>query len=102
MAVVFVLLVFLVQVGFLMSARATAQAAADSFAARAELVMVDESALADELRTSLPGARDVEVNLQRDSGFVSADVYLDWDPPGPSFLSIPIRVRGLAPVIDVP
>ena len=103
MAVSFMLLAVLVQVAVLVGARASAQAAVDSFARRAAVVeTLAERALVDELDRSLPGARDVIVDLVRGSDLVVATASFEIDPPGPLLAPVSVQVRGQAPVIAPP
>lgn len=101
--VAFLLLALVVQVVLLVGARTSAQAAVDSFARRAAASPgAPASDLAAEARAALPGAQDVEASVVRTAETVQATLEFSWDPPGPRFVPIRVRVVGLAPVVNPP
>lgn len=91
MAVFFLLLLLVVQIGFLLASRSMAISAAEASARRAAAGSPpdhEEDRLADEFRRAIPGAdvRSIEVTVSATSATVAA--VIDWRPPGPVFVPV--------------
>ena len=103
LGIAFILFAIVVQVALLVSARSTAQAAVDAYARRAAAATTSTSDdLIAEIGRVLPGAREVEVSLERSDAVVTAVLQFSWDPPGPRLVPVSVRVAGSAPVVAPP
>jgi Flp pilus assembly protein TadG len=103
LGIAFILFAVVVQVALLFTARTTAQAAVDAFARRAAVSSWSNSQdLTAQIEKALPGSRDVEVSVDRSASVVSAVVEFAWDPPGPRFGPVSVRVTGSAPIVSPP
>ena len=106
LGIAFLLLALVVQVAFAATARNAAEAAVAASARRAARTAVDigheRAALAQILAQTVPGARDPEVGLARDETAATATARFRWDPPGPAWLPITIRVAASAPLVTPP
>lgn len=103
LGVAFFLLALVVQVAFLLSARASAQAAVDSFVRRAAVTESDSSSeLVAELGRALPGASDISVTVSRSPSVVTAALEFTWNPPGPRLIPVVVRVIRSSPAIEPP
>ncbi len=95
MAVFFLLMVLIAQIGFLLLTRSTlsasVEAAARQGAADPDAVMSIEDGLRVDLEATIPGASIESVSVVRDGDRVVATADIRWTPPGPDL--IPIRMR---------
>ena len=106
MAVFFLLLVIIVQLGFVMVARDVAATAVDAAARRAarpgaDLVMVEDR-LIDELERVVPGAQAVEATVLVEDHAVAVTASIAWAPPGPDLVPVVIAVEATTPVAVPP
>jgi len=106
MAVVFMLLVIIVQLAFVLVAREVSQTAVDAAARRAarsgtDLVAVEER-LTVELAAVVPGAQEVEATVQSTGETVDVDAIINWAPPGPDLVPVVIKVRATVPLAVPP
>ncbi len=105
MAVVFLLLVVIVQAAFLVVARGVSQSAVDAAARRAARPAADLEVVAErltaELASVVPGAHGVDVRVQAGAGGVDVGAAIDWAPPGPDLVPVVIRVEATA-LLGVP
>ena len=106
MAVVFMLLVIIVQLAFVLVAREVSQSAVDAAARRAArdstgLVEIQDR-LTTELAAVVPGAHEVtaSVRIEDHRVEVSADVF--WAPPGPELVPVVIHVEARVPQVVPP
>lgn len=102
--VFFLLLMLIVQVGFLILARsATATSVEAALRSGAVgLVSVDavQSGLERDLAALVPGAVDVIVVVTENDETLSAIVRFRWVPPGPDFIPVTVQVeRSVARVV---
>jgi hypothetical protein len=100
LAVAFLLLTLLVQVGFVVAARNAAEASVAAAARRAARPGADpaleEAALSDMLRSSLPGIEGLSVDVQARPETVEASARFLWQPPGPRWMPLAIHVAAVA------
>jgi hypothetical protein len=101
MAVVFLMLMVLVQVSLAMSARSAAGAAVSAAARRAALPGADPAAegvrLAAEVGSLVPGAVDVTGAVEVEVDRARASTSFTWMPPGP--VLTPFVIRATAEVL---
>jgi hypothetical protein len=101
MAVVFLMLMVLVQVSLAMSARSAADAAVSAAARRAALPGADPGAeamrLEHDIGSVVPGVTDVAGAVEIDPHRVRASASFTWTPPGP--VLVPIAIRAAAEVL---
>ena len=103
LGVAFFLLALIVQVAFLFSARASAQAAVDAFARKGSVAESWSPAeFVAEVDRVLPGADNISVTVERSSAVATATLEFSWDPPGPRLIPVVVKVVGRAPVINPP
>lgn len=106
LAVVFLLLSLIVQVGLFLMARNAAEAAVASIARSTALSESDPIAHEEQLRTliagTVPGATDIVVTIFADDGFVDVATEFEWIPPGPLWTTIPIRISATTPALVPP
>ena len=100
LAVAFLLLTLLVQVGFVVAARNAAEASVAAAARRAARSGADpaleEAALSDMLRSSLPGIEGLSVDVEAGPEAVEASARFLWQPPGPRWMPLVIHVAAAA------
>jgi hypothetical protein len=106
MLVFFILLTFIVQVGFLVVARSATASAVEGAvrsgsASPNDLVSVTER-LERDLAATVPGSADAEVSVQLVRGMIEAKVRFDWVPPGPDLLPVSISVTRSAAAVVPP
>lgn len=104
MVVFFVLLLLMVQVGFLVASRSMAVSAVEASARRVAAgspASGEEVRLVTELETSIPGAvvRSVGVTVSEASAEVAATV--EWTPPGPDLVPVTFDLRATR-VVAIP
>lgn len=94
MAVFFLLVAVVVQLGFLVIARTAVGASLDAAARRSAAVDTDTPAQRDrmlrEITAVAPGIDVLETKVVRSSTEVTVTAVFDWTPPGPDLL--PVRV----------
>ena len=97
MAVFFMALLVIVQVGFLMTSRSIVAASVDAAARRASYMGADVSGEAERLRTevttAVPGAEVDAVEIDRSASQAHVALEYRWRPPGPDLLPLTIRVE---------
>jgi hypothetical protein len=95
MAVFFLLMVLIAQIGFLLLTHSTLSAAVESAARRGaadpDAVLSIEDGLRVDLESTIPGASIEAVSVARQGDRVVAMAGIRWTPPGPDL--IPIRMR---------
>lgn len=106
MAVVFMLLVIIVQLAFVLVAREVSQSAVDAAARRAarpaaDLVAVEQRLL-DELGAVVPGAQGVAASVQSTGERIEVVASISWAPPGPDLVPVVIQVEAAMPVVVPP
>lgn len=96
MATFFVLLLLIVQIGFLAGARSMAVSAVEASARRissgADVGREEQRVLA-ELQGSVPGARVEEVDIAVADSRVVVSARVRWTPPGPDLVPIAFDAR---------
>lgn len=101
LAVAFLLLTLLIQVGFAVAARNAAEASVAAAARRAARPgahpALEEAALSELLRSSLPGIEGLSVDVRVSPQTVEASASFLWQPPGPRWIPLAIRVAAVAP-----
>lgn len=106
MAIAFLLLGLMVQVVGAATARHAAEAAVAAAARRAARPGADlgaeEARLAQDLATSLPGAREVTVDLALSGEVTQARARFRWLPPGPDWVPLIIAVQASFPRVVPP
>lgn len=90
MGIFFILLLLIVQVGFLLLARSMVGSSVDAAARRASWTPAstthEEARLEAEISAAVPGVELTSVRLGRDSNVVTVRVAYRWAPPGPDLL----------------
>lgn len=90
MGVFFLLLLLIVQVGFLLLARSMVESSVDAAARRASWsgsnVSTEVSRLASEIDAAVPGVELTSIDIVQDPTSVSVHVVYRWAPPGPDLL----------------
>jgi Flp pilus assembly protein TadG len=105
MVVFFVLLLLIVQSGFLVMSRSMVGASVDAAVRRlaadpaAEAV---EDRLADEILATVPGAVVESLESQRTDLVARVTVRYRWKPPGPDFLPITMTIERTQAVVVAP
>ncbi len=93
MSVFFVLVVLIVQLGFLVVARTTVAASLEATARRSGVQASDPDAilgrLENEVESIAPGIEALETGLVSDGEIVRVSMTVRWTPPGP--ILIPVR-----------
>lgn len=106
LAIAFLLLTLVVQVAFVVVARNAAETAVAASARRAArpgaAIGEEQAALEAVLAATVPGARNLRVAVSRDGERSEATARFRWDPPGPSWVPITLRVRASAPLVTPP
>lgn len=96
MAVFFLLLAVIVQIGFAVTARSMVSASVDG-AARRAATADDDGALIGrleaEVRRSVPGVEVADVSIERAEEGVTVSLRYQWRPPGPDLLPIEVTVE---------
>ncbi len=96
MAVFFLLLLLIVQIGFLMSARSMVMAAVDGSVRRlswdADGVETERSRITEELTRAVPGIAVESVTVASTDATVTMRVDVRWTPPGPDLVPITMQV----------
>ncbi|MEZ5175925.1 MAG: hypothetical protein R2823_06935 [Acidimicrobiia bacterium] len=105
MVVFFMLLLLIVQIGFLVVARNATAVAVDA-AVRAASVDGEVALAADRLGrdigATVPGSSDARISVVSDGRSVTGSVSFSWTPPGPDLIPIRIEVTRSAPVVIPP
>ena len=106
MAVAFLLLGLVVQVAFVIAARNASEAAVAASARRAARpgadLVAEETSLAAIIGATVPGSHGLDVGVAIENEMAVASASFDWDPPGPDWLPITIRVESAVPVFSPP
>lgn len=106
MAVFFILLVLIVQIGFGVASRSMVGASVDATARRiawGEGALTEEEArLRSEVEAAVPGARLTDVAVERGDVSVTVLVEYDWLPPGPDLLPLEFVVERTRAVAVAP
>jgi hypothetical protein len=106
LAVAFLLLALIVQVVGAATARHAAEAAVSAGARRAARPGADpgaeESRLAADLAAVLPGARDLQVEVEVGGAEAVATARFRWLPPGPDWVPITVAVQAAFPRVVPP
>lgn len=96
MAVFFLLLLLIVQIGFLMSARSIVLAAVDGSLRRlswdADAAVTERSRITEELIRAVPGIAVESVTIGSTDTTVTMRVDIRWTPPGPDLVPITMQV----------
>lgn len=96
MAVFFVLLVLIVQIGFGVASRSMVGASVDAAARRVawggDGGGDEEARLRTEIAKAVPGATLSQVDVRRHDMTVTVRVTYDWRPPGPDLLPLEFSV----------
>ncbi len=97
MVVFFVMLVLIVQIGFIISTHSVVGAAVDATVRRVAVdagdLAVQEARLKRDLAASIPGAEVEQVTLAIEGNSVAATVRYRWRPPGPDLAPLSMTVR---------
>jgi hypothetical protein len=103
MAVFFLLLMLVVQIGFAVTARsmvaASVEAATRRLAWAPDNSVAEMDRLTTEISATVPGADIVDTRIQADASNVTVEVRYRWLPPGPDLMPIEVvvtRTRTLA------
>lgn len=91
MAVFFVLLLLIVQIGFLVAARSLAVSAVEASARRLATgvdVEQERARVSTELEASVPGVQVHSITIREGGAAVTLHVELAWTAPGPNLLPI--------------
>lgn len=96
MAVFFLLLLLIVQIGFLMSARSMVMAAVDGSVRRlswdADGAATEKARVIEELTRAVPGIAVESVTIGSTDTTVTMRVDVRWTPPGPDLVPITMQV----------
>jgi hypothetical protein len=96
MAVFFLLLLLIVQIGFLMSARSMVMAAVDGSVRRlswdAGGAATEKTRITEELMRAVPGIAVESVTIGSTATTVTMRVDVRWTPPGPDLVPITMQV----------
>ena len=105
MAVFFLLLVVVVQIGFAVTARSMVAASVDG-AARRAAVGGDDAELVErleaEVRRTVPGLELTSASVDRSDTTVTVEVRYRWLPPGPDLLPMDVTVARQRSVVVPP
>ncbi len=109
MAVFFLLLTIVVQVGFAVTARSMVAASVDGAARRAVTHDGDHDRdeevlrrLEEEIRRSVPGAEIASSSIDRSDTSVTVSLRYRWAPPGPDLVPIEVEVERRRSVVVPP
>lgn len=106
MAVFFVLLVLIVQIGFAVASRSMISASVDASARRLAWGGVsaegEQVRLRAEVETLVPGATLTSVRADRSDRSATVLVVYEWTPPGPDLLPIEFSVERTRSVAIAP
>jgi hypothetical protein len=106
MAVVFMLLVVVVQLAFVLVAHEVSQSAVDAAARRAARPTADlvaiEQRLIEELSAVVPGAQEVDASVQAKGESIEVQASIAWAPPGPDLIPVVIQARASTPIAIPP
>lgn len=106
MAVFFLLLVLIVQIGFGIASRSMISASVDAAARRLAWTdgggSLEEERLRSEVEAAVPGATLTQVDVERDDLSVTVLVTYEWRPPGPDLLPIEFAVSRTRTVTVAP
>lgn len=95
--VFFLLLMLIVQLGFLVLARNIAATSVDAALRKAVSADLGEETVRDglerDVRAVVPGAADVSVDVSREPTAIHAVVQFRWIPPGPDFMPVTISIN---------
>lgn len=93
----FILVMLIVQIGFLILARGVAATTVEAALRRAVVSNVDVDAvragLERDVMAVVPGAESLAVDVSEDPEVLRAVVRFRWLPPGPDFLPITVTVE---------
>lgn len=96
MVVFFVLVVLIVQIGFLVASRSMIGASVDASARRLSWSGAGEGEaerLRTEIASSVPGADIRSIDIARSADRVAVHVEYTWTPPGPDLVPITMSVE---------
>ncbi len=106
MAVVFLLLVVVVQLAFVLVAREVSQSAVDAAARRAARDTANLTEIHDrltaELEAIVPGASAVSATILAEDATINVAAEIDWAPPGPDLIPVVIHVEARVPQVVPP
>lgn len=106
MAVFFILLVLIVQIGFGVASRSMVSASVDAATRRiawgGSALAEEEARLRSEVEAAVPGARLIGVDVQRGDVSVTVLVEYEWLPPGPDLLPLEFAVERTRAVTVAP
>jgi len=106
MAVFFILLVLVVQIGFGVASRSMVGASVDAAARRiawgGDTLADEEDRLRTEVEAAVPGARLTSVDVDREDMTVTVLVEYEWLPPGPDLLPMTFAVARTRSVVVPP
>lgn len=106
MAVVFMLLVIIVQLAFVLVAHEVSQSAVDAAARRAARDPTDIAQVHDRLVTELeavvPGAQAVDATITAANGEIEVVANIHWAPPGPDLVPVVIHTEARVPQVVPP
>lgn len=95
--VFFLLLLLIVQLGFLVLARNVAATSLDAALRRAVATDLGERTVEQGLERDVvavvPGASDVRVDIVVEGNVMSAEVRFRWLPPGPDLVPVNVRIE---------
>lgn len=101
----FVLLLLIVQIGFLAGARSMAvsavEASARRLAAGADIAR-EEQRVHAELQTAVPGVRLQEIDIAVADSQVIVSARMRWTPPGPDLVPVAFDVRAARTIAFAP
>jgi len=106
MAVFFVLLMLIVQIGFGVASRSMVGASVDAATRRAawgvDGAAEEESRLRADVEAVVPGATLTQIDVERDGLTVTVRVVYEWRPPGPDLLPLEFAVARTRTVVVAP
>lgn len=95
--VFFLLLMVIVQIGFLVLARNVAATSVDAALRKAVAANMSDEAVQDGLERDVgavvPGANDISVAVTSDVSSVTALVRFRWLPPGPDLVPVTVTIE---------
>lgn len=102
--VFFLVVMLIVQMGFLVLARNVAATSVDAALRKAVAASMSEEAVQDglerDVRAVVPGADEISVAVTSDVSAVTALVRFRWRPPGPDLVPVTVSIeRSIAKVV---
>jgi hypothetical protein len=101
----FVLLLLIVQIGFLAGARSMAVSAVESSARRVSTgadIELEEHRVLAELQAAVPGVRVQEIDIAVADSQVVVLARMRWIPPGPDLVPVAFDVRASRAIAVAP